>query len=127
MVSSGVVLDCHPTPDAVLMDVVGSSGTTSVGSVEYGEGFIRTIENAVGAYSALCDEGVFLRERQSTYSVKVRLTTFDEWEQYWADEYEYYVEPDPELFPTIKKLMEEPGAELILTIAAVGTRFMRLG
>lgn len=127
LVSNGVVLDCHPTPEAVRLEVVQSSGPMPVGSLVYSDDFARNIQNAGKAYSALCDEGVFLREGEAHYSIKVRIATFAEWEQYWADESAYYVEPEPELFPKIKTLMEEPGAELIMALAVEATRFKRVG
>ncbi len=127
LIPDGILLDCHPTPEAVHLEVVGSSGTTPVGRLDYSDDFARNIENAGRAYASLSAEGIFLRQGEARYSIKFRLTTFDEWEQYWAEESAYYVEPQSDLFPTLETLMAEPGAVLVLDIAAVANRFKRLG
>ena len=109
----GLVLDCHPVPEPVLLEVRQGSKTAQMDLLEYTPEFSQAIANADQAYSTLCSEGIFVEQQALQYEVLVHFDSFDDWLKFWADEAVYFVPPRDEFSEKMQHLLAARAAELL--------------
>ncbi len=122
---NGMLLDCHPTPPPVLLEVRRGPETVQLDTLEYTPEFNRAIANADQAFSSLCNEETFLEQQEMNYEFLIHFDSFDEWAKYWADQAVYFIPPKDELFEKMHQHLAAQDAELLFHCQTKATCFKK--
>ncbi len=123
----GVLLDLHPQPRFVQIQVRASTGFAPVGRLEYSSVFFQTIAAADEALASFHTRGSFLNEREREFALLHYLDSIADWETYMTTWGQYYVPPDGPLLKTIHDLFASTEAPVILKERVQATRLRRAG
>ena len=121
----GMLLDCHPIPEPVLLEVRRDSETVQLDPLEYTPEFNHAIAIADQAFSSLSNDGTFLEQQELKYEILIHFDSFDEWENFWADEAVYFIPPKDELFEKIHRHLAARDAELLFHCQTKATCFKK--
>ena len=123
----GVLLDLHPPPQTVQVEVRAGTGFAPVGQLEYSSSFDHTISAADEALASFHRQGSFLKERELEFTVLQYLDSLADWETYMATWGQYYVPLDERLVKSIHGLFDSAKAPVILREWIQATCFRRSG
>ena len=123
----GVLLDVHPPPQTVHIEVRASTGFAPVGRLEYSSSFAQTIAADDEALASFHRQGGFLNEQKLDFARLHYLDSIADWETYMATWGQYFVPPDDPLIETIHGLFGSTEAPIILREWIRATRFRRAG
>ncbi len=121
----GMLLDCHPVTEPVVLQVRRGSDTTRLDSLEYTPEFSRAIANADQAFSTLSSDGTFLKQQELGYEFVVHFDSFDEWGKFWAEESEYFIPPKDALFEELRQHLAARETELLFRWQTRATSFKK--
>ena len=119
----GVLIDSHPDPYPVPLVIRSGTASRQVGRLEYSSAFTHAIGNASQAEASLVADGTFRREGEENYEFLLYLSTFDEWQAYWAIESGYYEPPGDALHDALRVGLAPGGSQLVVSYQVKTKRF----
>ena len=123
----GLLLDVHPQALPSPLELHTNAYATDLGHLEYGPDVIQTLSNSDEVLASLDQGGTFRNERDEEFLLLHHFESFAEWQDFMAQEAEYYVPPDSTMIEKIGQGLLLKGAELVLKEWVGASRFRRLG
>lgn len=123
----GLLLDVHPQARLSPLELRTGAYATDLGHLEYGPDFIQTLSNSDEVLASLDQGGTFRNERDEEFLLLHHFESFAKWQEFMAQEAEYYVPPDSTMIEKIGQGLFLKGAELVLKEWVRASRFRRLG
>ena len=121
----GLMLDVHPQPQPLPIEVRTEAGTSDLGQLEYSPSFIDTMSNADEAPASLDRDGTFRNERKVEFLFLHHFESLAEWQDYMTKEAQYYLPPVTTMIETIGRGRATAGADLVLRERTQASRFRR--
>ena len=125
--TGGLLLDVHPQPRPSPIELRSGACATDLGQLEYGPDFIQTLSNSDDVLASLDRDGTFRNESNEEFLLLHHFESFADWQEFMAQEAEYYVPPDSTMIQMIGRRLLSKGAELVLEEWVRASRFTRLG
>ena len=121
----GMLLDCHPIPEPVLLEIRRGHEIVWLDPLEYTPEFKSAIANADQAFSSLSNDGTFLKQQELQYEFLIHFDSVGEWDNFWADQAVYFVPPKDELFEKMHQQLARRDSELLFHSQTKATCFKK--